>query len=83
MLYLNLVFGALGGLGRACVGVLKAYRRKEKLSWKYFFITLFSSAVVGAVAALLVTDDYRFAVLVGYAGMDILENVYKIYNKKV
>tara|TARA_Y100000310_G_C20593552_1_gene769345 strand:- start:198 stop:449 length:252 start_codon:yes stop_codon:yes gene_type:complete len=82
MLYLSLVFGALGGLARGCVGILKAYRKKEKLSWKYFFITVFSSAVVGCVAALLVTQDYRFAVLVGYAGMDVLESGYKIYNKK-
>ena len=82
MLYLNLVFGALGGLARGGVGVLKAYRRKEKLSWKYFFITMFSSAVVGCVAALLITQDYRLSVLVGYAGMDVLESVYKIYNKK-
>ncbi len=83
MLYMNLLFGALGGLGRGCVGVLKAYRRKEKLSWKYFFITVFSSAVVGAVAGILLGNGYWLSVFMGYAGMDILENSYKIYNKKV
>ena len=82
MLYMNIIFGALGGLARGCVGILKSYRKDEKISWSYFFVTIFSSAIVGGVAALLITQDYRLSVLIGYAGMDVLESGYKIYNKK-
>ena len=82
MLYWNLLFGLAGGLARGFVGILKAYQKKEKLNWQYFLITIFASSVIGAVASIFVNGDYRLSIIAGYAGMDILENVYKIGLKR-
>ena len=43
---------------------------------------MFSSAVVGAVAGILFDSDPKISLIAGYAGMDLLENVYKIVLKK-
>lgn len=76
------LLGLLGGIARSCVGLLKASRTKVKIKWKKFFISLICSAIIGATAGILFFEDYRFSVIAGYAGTDLLENIYKITFKK-
>ena len=82
VIYEVAVLGILGGLARAAVGMLKALRNDVDIVWKYAAITVFSSAVVGAVAGILFDSDPKISLIAGYAGMDLLENVYKIVLKK-
>lgn len=83
-LVINAFYGLLGGLIRGIVGYYKAYRSKSKKTFKptYFLITILGSALIGAFVAFTLVNDYRISILVGYAGIDILENIVKIYNKK-
>jgi len=62
------------------------YFEKNKASQKirpwYLIFTLFVVAVVGGLAGVLSNDDWRLAVIVGYAGTDFLEGFYKIRAKQ-
>ncbi|MFH1440261.1 MAG: hypothetical protein ABIG89_06840 [Candidatus Woesearchaeota archaeon] len=77
------VFGFIGGLARACVGYVK-YRsadKKTKFKIQPFLITLLASGIIGTFAGLLVSTNYTLALLAGYAGTDLIENIYKIQRK--
>jgi hypothetical protein len=95
MYTLIFVAGFGGGVLRGLVGFLKhqfAYKNVEfKLS--YFITTMFLSGVVGVIASIAVRElgisflesDYftpALALVVGYAGGDFLENIYKMIIKK-
>lgn len=76
------VMGLLGGMARAAVGILKAVRRRKKLVWAYTLTTIICSAAIGAVAGLLFDTDFKISIIAGYAGTDLLENIYKITFKR-
>ena len=82
-----------GGVLRGLVGFLKhqfAYKEvKFKLS--YFLGTMFISGTIGLVSALAVKEigftllgDFTgaLAFIIGYAGGDFVENIFKIIFKK-
>jgi len=83
-IYSQALFGALGGLTRGFVGLIKHYRttKKPKLSPKYLLITLIGSAIIGMTTALLLPNDYKISLASGYLGIDVIENIIKIYSKK-
>ena len=77
------IFGFIGGLARACVGFTK-YRyanKKVKFKTEAFFLTLLASGIIGLFCGLLVSTNYALALLAGYAGTDLIENIYKIKKK--
>ena len=76
------IFGFIGGAARACVGVLKSVKRKEKFKWKYFLLSLISSGIVGVFTGLLYDVDYKVTLIAGYAGTDLIGSVYKMNNPK-
>lgn len=78
------LFGFIGGITRACVGVLKhkAYTKK-KFRISYFLWTIFLSGIIGIFCGLFFPSFYRFALLAGYAGTDFIEGVYKAFLKKL
>ncbi|MEA3344199.1 MAG: hypothetical protein U9Q16_00750 [Patescibacteria group bacterium] len=95
MYTLIFIAGFGGGVLRGLVGFLKhqfAYKNVEfRLS--YFITTMFLSGVVGVIAAIAVREigitflesNYftpALALIVGYAGGDFLENIYKMIIKK-
>ncbi len=87
-------FGAVGGIARGMVGFVKYYTsyKDVKFSWKYFGLTVGISAVVGlgivwavkgsGISFEGVTLNPAVAFILGYAGGDVLENLYKILVKK-
>lgn len=90
-----LVAGFGGGMIRGLVGFLKYYYSYKNTPFNtlYFFATAFLSGVVGLLTAAAVkqsgviisgldTLTPPFALIVGYAGGDFLENLYKIIFKK-
>jgi len=75
------LLGALGGIVRGLVGILKLFEQKqpgEKFRLGYFLFSVFVAAVVGGFAGALSGGDWKVAGLAGYAGTDFLENLYKI-----
>ena len=81
--YLLALFGLFGGLIRALVGIFKhkVFTGKEKFRTGKFIFTLIISALIGLFCALLLLDDYRIALLAGYAGTDLIQGIYKITRK--
>ncbi|MBI5797481.1 hypothetical protein HZA98_01095 [Candidatus Woesearchaeota archaeon] len=82
MLTQALGLGLLGGLARACVGLLKALRNDVSIIWSYTLITIIASGIIGAAAGVLFDGYASYALIAGYIGTDILENAYKIIFKK-
>ena len=78
-------FGALGGLARAMVGIMKQVRqngRKTELSFGKILINIIGATVVGAVVGLIIDQNPTTAAAVGYSGIDIIESVIKISAKQ-
>ena len=83
----------LGGVLRGLVGFLKhQFSYKEvKFRPRYFLGTIFLSGVIGLVATIAIREiGFRLegsfsaplSFIIGYAGGDFIENVYKIIIKK-
>lgn len=93
-MFLILLLGALGGVARGLAGFIKYYTSYKNVpfSWRYFLFTVGVSAAVGLGAAWTlkssgisfegITINPAIAFMFGYAGGDVLENVYKILVKK-
>ena len=82
-----------GGILRGLVGFLKyQFSYKEVKFRPYYFLSMmFISGVVGAVVVLAIKEigftllgsfTPTLAFIVGYAGGDFMENIYKIIIKK-
>jgi len=73
------LFGGIGGALRALVGISKSLKKKQKPNLLYFIITPIIAVIFGIVAGLLLPFDERVALVVGYAGTDVLEGIAKIF----
>jgi len=71
--------GAIGGLTRGVVGLLKALSLKRSIIWSYWLITLATSVIIGIFTGIIFDFDPRLSLLAGYAGTDVLEGVYKSF----
>ncbi len=73
-------FGLFGGAIRALVGLFKnkVFQGKEKFKHGKFWFTIIGSAIIGAFCALLIIEDYRFALIAGYAGTDFIQGIYRM-----
>lgn len=81
----TILLGALGGVVRALVGIAKYFKKntaEKKIRVGYLAFSLFVAALVGAVSGVLTNGDWRLALIVGYAGTDFLEGLYKIKQKQ-
>ena len=79
------LFGFIGGLARACVGMLK-YKLNPKIKgfkWQAIIFTLIASGVIGLFAGLFFPNDLKLSLLAGYAGTDFIEGLYKIRKKQL
>jgi Na+/H+ antiporter NhaA len=91
--FLIFVFAFLGGIVRGLAGFIKhqfAYK-SVSFKWKYFLGMSLLSGVIGFVVVAAVKDlgftynntfGWSLAVIIGYAGGDFIENIYKIIIKK-
>lgn len=90
-----LIAGFGGGLLRGLVGFLKHQFSYKNVGFKlpYFLGMMFLSGIVGLLIAVAIKEtgisflglDYlspAIAFIIGYAGGDFLENLYKIIIKK-
>jgi hypothetical protein len=90
-----LVFGALGGAARGLVGFMKHFQayKEVKFRWQYFGMSVVISAAVGLAVVWAIDSsgiklvdaigiNPGLALIIGYAGGDAVENLYKIvFNK--
>jgi len=93
MYFYLFVAGFFGGVARGVVGFLKhqfAYKNVP-FNLSYFFLVAFLSGTVGMVTAAAIKElgltyegffSPALGFIVGYAGGDFIENIYKIIIKK-
>ena len=80
-----LVAGFGGGVVRGLVGFIKHQFAFKNVAFNlaYFMTMMFISGIIGLLTAVAVnTINPAIAFIIGYAGGDFLENVYKIITKK-
>ena len=90
-----LLAGFLGGLVRGLVGFIKHQYSYKKVPFELsYFLTMMSiSGIIGGVATFSVQElgmsflgietlSPAMALIIGYAGGDFLENIYKIILRK-
>lgn len=84
MEWLILITGFCGGVIRGLVGFIKhQFSYKDvKFDLIYFFVMMVLSGFVGSVIAYAFHQDAVFSLIIGYAGGDFIENVYKIVKGK-
>lgn len=82
MIWEAAALGLLGGIARACVGLLKAMRNDVHIVWSYTTVTIIASGIIGAAAGMVFDSDIKISIIAGYIGTDLLENTYKIIFKK-
>lgn len=73
------MMGAIGGMARGVVGLLKALTRKRRIIWYYWFITIAISVFIGIFTGILFDFDLKVSMLAGYAGIDIIEGLLKTF----
>ena len=73
------VLGAVGGLTRGVVGLLKALSLRRRIIWTYYLITVLIAVIIGIFVGIVFNFDPRLSLLSGYAGTDILEGIYKSF----
>ncbi len=82
-----------GGILRGLVGFVKYQFSYKEVKFRpyYFLSTTFASGAIGVVAALVIKEigftllglfTPALAFIIGYAGGDFIENIYKIIIKK-
>jgi len=78
-----LIAGFVGGAVRGTVGFVKQQLsyKNTKFNTAKFFVIVILSGIVGLIIAHVFQQGFVFAFVVGYAGGDFLENVYKIIKK--
>jgi uncharacterized membrane protein required for colicin V production len=80
MNWLILLFGFFGGVIRGLVGFIKHQFSYKDVGFNlnYFLAMMFLSGIIGlTVAYVFKQDSLVFCLVVGYAGGDFIENVYK------
>jgi hypothetical protein len=90
-----LVAGFGGGVIRGLVGYIKHQYSYKNVGFNlpYFFVMMFLSGMIGILTAVGINElglDFlqishispALALIIGYAGGDFLENIYKIIVKK-
>ena len=73
------LMGFIGGATRGVVGLLKALSLRRRILWFYWLITAIISMVIGVFVGIIFSFDPRLSLLAGYAGIDILEGIYKSF----
>lgn len=80
---LILLAGAVGGFLRGVMGISKdlVTKKDATVNWIWFFVSVFIAAILGAITATFFINDFRIALIGGYAGSDFLEGLMKIVLK--
>ena len=86
-----LLAGGLGGFLRGCVGYIKYYTKYKNtpFKWRHFLGMTLVSALIGFLTAWVSEDigivlfgsekiSPAIAFIIGYAGGDFIENIFKI-----
>ncbi len=93
MYFFILLAGFFGGMVRGLVGFLKHQYAYKNVPFKlsYFLGMSFISGIIGLMAAMAIREigfelnnifSPALSFIVGYAGGDFIENIYKILAKK-
>jgi hypothetical protein len=83
MTWTILVAGFAGGMVRGLVGFIKYQYAYKNVGFKvnYFLAMMFLSGVVGMLTAAAFKYNETFSFVIGYAGGDFIENIFKTITK--
>ena len=73
-----IVLGGIGQLIRVLAGIKKRKQLNLSVDWVYIVSTILLGMCIGGALGYLFRSDY-IAFFSGYAGVDFVENMYKIY----
>jgi len=76
------LIGSIGGITRSIVGLLKARLIKREINLRYWLITQGVSCVIGGFMGIIFNFDWRISLLAGYAGLDLIEGIYKSFKSQ-
>jgi len=78
-----LVAGFAGGMVRGLVGFIKYQYAYKNVGFKvnYFLVMMFLSGIVGMLTAAAFKYNETFSFVIGYAGGDFIENIFKTITK--
>jgi ABC-type thiamin/hydroxymethylpyrimidine transport system permease subunit len=96
-MYLSiLIAGFGGGLVRGIIGYLKYQYSYKNVGFNvpYFLVMVFLSGIIGTLVAFSIKESWitiggieyispAIAFIIGYAGGDFLDNIYKVITKKI
>ena len=79
-----LISGFAGGMVRGLVGFIKHQYSYKNVGFDllYFLAMIFLSGIVGLLTAATFNLNEFSSFIIGYAGGDFIENMYKIISKK-
>jgi hypothetical protein len=79
-----LVLGFVGGAVRALTGFIKYQFSYREVPFRilYFLALILISGGIGLIVSAFFNEGPLFSFVVGYAGGDFLENIYKIFAQK-
>ena len=80
-LAISAILGAIGGIGRVAIAVFRAMADKRELLWKPICVSLLGHLFAGIILGTAVYNVPQVSVLVGYAGMDLIETITKTLAK--
>ena len=83
MYWTILVAGFAGGMVRGLVGFIKYQYSYKNVGFNisYFLAMVFLSGIVGLLTAAAFKYNETFSFVIGYAGGDFIENIYKLVTK--
>ncbi len=76
------VFGCMGGLIRSMISLLNSKVKKKVIIWKYWMISTTVSGIVGAFMGIVLGFGLAISFLAGYAGLDIIDGIYKTFKSQ-
>ena len=81
-LIISIGCGSLGGAVRGIVGVVKSRQLCQRISARQLVLSVIAAGIIGGFAAAVLFSDYKVALLAGYAGLDLLENMAKMLRQE-
>jgi fluoride ion exporter CrcB/FEX len=73
------LLGALGGVSRVCIGVMKFMSVKYKIYWGITGVSFLAHAIVGALLGAVFHIYPEVSLLAGYGGLELLDSIYKAF----
>ena len=73
------ILGAIGGMARVCIGIMKFMSVRYKIYWGITWVSLLAHAIVGSLLGAVFHIYPEVSLLAGYGGLELLDSIYKAF----